>query len=136
MYTDAELLAIPPIAVGPDHFRNPFADVSNDPFGAALAKRWGDLHWGQKNAVATDPLAALLVDLSFVDSGFQRHEHPETGATVFFPSLPVLKGAAQRAADDEWEQRSVAMHESQQGIELAKMPTPNGLQRPGIARGD
>ena len=74
----------------------------------------------------TDNIDVLLRDLSYIDSGWHRHENPVTGAVVLFPE--TAKNEA------EWEQRALLMHASQEIIRLQPKPLENTMTR--IKRGD
>ena len=67
----------------------------------------------------TDNIDVLLRDLSYIDSGWHRHENPETGAVALFPE--TAKNEA------EWETRALLMHASQEAITLAPKPLENTL---------
>ena len=67
----------------------------------------------------TDNIDVLLRDLSYIDSGWHRHENPETGAVVLFPE--TAKNEA------EWEARALEMHSAQEAITLAPKPQTNEL---------
>ncbi len=84
----------------------------------------------------TDNIDVLLRDLSYIDSGWHRHENPVTGAVALFPDVPRHPSGSveARAAEDEWEQRSLAMHAEQRTITLAPKPIENTMTR--IERGD
>ena len=150
-YSDAELLAIPPVIVDPGitdengvlrgaHYRNPFYMPmrTNEPGAAEAFKRWSDLHWGaQENETSDDPFSIFLSELAFEDSGFHRHENSENGNTVFFPAVPnhPAGSEARRKLEADWEAVCLAMHDAQRPIELARKPQPNGLER-GMVRAD
>jgi hypothetical protein len=74
----------------------------------------------------TDNIDVLLRDLSYIDSGWHRHENPETGAVVLFPE--TAKNEA------EWEARALQMHSKQTPIHLEAKPQENAMTR--IERGD
>ena len=74
----------------------------------------------------TDNIDVLLRDLSYIDSGWHRHENPETGAVVLFPE--TAKNEA------EWEQRALLMHREQVSLTLKPKPSENTMTR--IERGD
>ena len=74
----------------------------------------------------TDNIDVLLRDLSYIDSGWHRHENPVTGAVALFPE--TAKNEA------EWESRALAMHAEQEAITLPPKPRENALSR--IVRAD
>ena len=78
----------------------------------------------------TDNIDVLLRDLSYIDSGWHRHENPVTGAVVLFPE--TAKNEA------EWERRALDMHEAQETIRLEAKPEANTLvaRKRQITRGD
>lgn len=77
----------------------------------------------------TDSLDVLLRDLAMKDSGWHRHENPETGAVAYFPETA-------KSAED-FERRALAMHESQEPVTLAPKPREDHMAaRKRIARGD
>ena len=84
----------------------------------------------------TDNIDVLLRDLSYIDSGWHRHENPVTGAVALFPDVPRHPSGSveARAAEDAWEIRALVMHENQAPIHLAPKPPENVLSR--IERGD
>ena len=67
----------------------------------------------------TDNIDVLLRDLSYIDSGWHRHENPETGAVALFPE--TAKNEA------EWEARALLMHAEQTPVTLAPKPRGNTL---------
>ena len=73
-----------------------------------------------------DNLDVLLRDLSYIDSGWHRHENPETGAVFLIPE--TAKNEA------EWEQRALLMHSKQETITIEAKPVENQMNR--IVRGD
>ena len=75
----------------------------------------------------TDNIDVLLRDLSYIDSGWHRHENPVTGAVVLFPE--TAKNEA------EWEARALAMTAAQTPIHLAPKPQTNALAE-RVVRGD
>ena len=83
-----------------------------------------------------DNIDNLMRDLHYIDSGWHRQENPENGKVGLFPSVPVYAqgSAEQRQLEDEWEQRSIAMHSAQVPIHLKPKPTENALSK--IERGD
>ncbi len=126
--TDQELLDLPPVEVGHNHQRNPFADrlMAGDETAGPLAKRWSRLHgWTVEESatVEDDPLALLAGELAIMDTGWYHHEHAQTGALTLFPF---------EAADaDDWERRCQEMHDGQELITLEDKPTENHyLRRP------
>ena len=74
----------------------------------------------------TDNIDVLLRDLSYIDSGWHRHENPKNGAVVLFPE--TAKNEA------EWEARALLMHAEQKPVILAEKPQENAMTR--IERGD
>ncbi len=74
----------------------------------------------------TDNIDVLLRDLSYIDSGWHRHENPKNGAVVLFPET------AKNEAD--WEARALLMHQEQETITLAPKAVENALSR--IVRAD
>ncbi len=74
-----------------------------------------------------DNLDVLLRDLSYIDSGWHRHENPKNGAVVLFPE--TAKNEA------EWEARALLMHASQEPVTLAPKPQTNALAE-RVVRGD
>ncbi len=74
----------------------------------------------------TDNIDVLLRDLSYIDSGWHRHENPKNGAVVLFPE--TAKNEA------EWEARALLMHSKQTPIHLEAKPQENAMTR--IERGD
>ena len=81
-------------------------------------------HFGGRRV--SDDIDTLLRDLSYIDSGWHRHENPKNGAVVLFPE--TAKNEA------EWEARALAMHAEQEAITLAPKPQENAMTR--IERGD
>ena len=79
----------------------------------------------------TDNLDVLLRDLALKDSGFHRHENPQTGAVAFFPDVPVFPSGSNQARQIEaaWEARALVMHESQDPIRLEPKPLENTLAK-------
>ena len=53
----------------------------------------------------TDNLDVLLRDLAMKDSGWHRHENPQTGAVAFFPDVPRFPSGSKeaRTAEDDRE---------------------------------
>ncbi len=84
----------------------------------------------------TDNIDVLLRDLSYIDSGWHRHENPVTGAVALFPDVPRHPSGSpeQRALEDEWEARALQMHSKQTPIHLEAKPQENAMTR--IERGD
>ena len=84
----------------------------------------------------TDNIDVLLRDLSYIDSGWHRHENPVTGAVALFPDVPRYPSGSveARAAEEAWQERSLAMHLAQSPVTLAPKPAENALSR--IERGD
>ena len=74
----------------------------------------------------TDNIDVLLRDLSYIDSGWHRHENPVTGAVALFPE--TAKNEA------EWEARALLMHREQVSLTLKPKPVENTMTR--IERGD
>ncbi len=77
----------------------------------------------------TDNIDVLLRDLSYIDSGWHRHENPVTGAVALFPDMPMFPSGSKeaRAAEDAWEARALAMHASQTLILPEAKPLENTL---------
>ncbi len=67
----------------------------------------------------SEDIDTLLRDLSYIDSGWHRHENPKNGAVVLFPE--TAKNEA------EWEARALEMHSAQEAITLAPKPLENTL---------
>ncbi len=84
----------------------------------------------------TDNIDNLMRDLALKDSDWHRHENPQTGAVVIFPDVPRFPSGSKeaRAAEDDWEQRCLAMHAEQETITLEPKPSENTMTR--IKRGD
>lgn len=76
-----------------------------------------------------DNIENLLRDLALADGGLHRHEHPETGAVVIFPSVEVFPSGSKkaRATEDQWEARAGKMHQEQEALTLAPKPLENSL---------
>ncbi len=129
-YTDAELLAVEPVEVAPNHFRNPFAESMDTPLGAELARRWSDLHWnsGQEDTgdLPTDALDALDALLAQDSVGWHRVEGP-AGLAIF----------PHQAADvSSWEEACRAMHEAQTTITVEEKPVMAYADYVRLKRGD
>ena len=77
-----------------------------------------------------DNLDTLLSDLHYIDSGWHRVVHTVTGAVVLIlPAVPNHPHGSAKAcaAEDEWQQRSIEMHASQEALTLAPKPLENTL---------
>ncbi len=74
----------------------------------------------------SDDIDTLLRDLSYIDSGWHRHENPKNGAVVLFPETAKN--------EDQWEARALLMHAEQKLVILAPKPVENSMTR--IRRGD
>lgn len=139
-YTDAELLALPPLVIEPGTtdangvtrnkvLRNPFAPdgkpVDDEP-RRTLAGRWSTLHWNKpadesETAVVSDPFDLLRDAIAAMD-----------GTPLFF-SLPECDGMAAHplgvnprnpVAVAAWESTCQAMHDSQRAIVPEEKPKP------------
>ncbi len=67
----------------------------------------------------SDDIDTLLRDLSYIESGWHRHENSETGAVAIFPET------AEDAED--WEARALEMHAAQWIIVPEVKPAENTL---------
>lgn len=131
-YTDVELAAIEPIEIGPKHYRNPFAPDGTWPEDeprAALARRWGNLHWNSgedAEGLPSDPLDALGALLAEDSVGWHRAEGPH--GCAYFPHT-----ASDVAA---WEERALAMTAAQRPVEVEEKPVVNFADYIRLNRGD
>ena len=76
-----------------------------------------------------------LSNIATVKAGWHRvrgrSRNPKPGDPEFgfayFPHVPVLQGAEQRAAEDRWAARALLMHAEQTPVTLAPKPRENTL---------
>ena len=86
-----------------------------------------------------DGLADLISDLGFKRLGWHRHVNSESGVIALFPSVPVHASgsAAQQKLEREFEERALAMHDSQIPVmPEAKAPVNTLASRLQTIRGD
>lgn len=76
-----------------------------------------------------------LSNIAMVRAGWHAVRN-ESGVTVVLPDVPVLKGEAQRALEDEWERKALAMHAGQTTIIPKPKPIVNTLAAAKLNRGD
>ena len=76
-----------------------------------------------------------LSNIAVVRAGWHRVRN-EAGEYTYFPDVPKLHGAEQRAAEDRWQERSLAMHSAQTLILPEAKPSENPFGGKKIERGD
>ena len=86
-------------------------------------------------APGEDPIGRMLSDMAGAETGWHRVRN-ESGVALVLPDVPNYPQGSkeQRQLEDEWEQRSLAMHSAQTAITLAPKPRENAMTR--IERGD
>ena len=141
IFSDAELLALPWLVVGHNHFRNPFAHVVGEPIGSENARRWcivhGEIADPDAPVLEPDPFEDLLMDTTIGPSPMNQVGGGAPGyGYALFPNVPA---SPSRAYQDEWEVRAREMHANQGRIDPSSMEErvrENPMQRAMLARGD
>ncbi len=79
-------------------------------------------------APGEDPIGRMLSDMAAVKDGWHRVRN-ESGVALVLPDVPNYPQGSkeQRAAEDAWEQRSLAMHAEQEPVTLRPKPQENTL---------
>ena len=87
-------------------------------------------------APGEDSIDRMLSDMAWAETGWYRVRN-ESGVALVLPDVPRFPSGSKeaRAAEDDWEQRSLTMHAAQTPVTLPEAkPRENAMTR--IERGD